>query len=118
MIRPFWIACGGIALVLGTVGMFLPLLPTVPFLLLAAFCFARGSERVHRWLVDHDVLGPPIRDWQDRGAISRRAKWFATASIVAAFLLAAAFGVRPAILAIQVAVLACVAVFVWTRPEN
>lgn len=67
MMQPVWIAAGGLALTLGVVGVFLPLLPTVPFLLLSAFCFGRGSSRLHRWLLQHRVFGPPIEDWIESG---------------------------------------------------
>lgn len=65
---------GGSALLVGLVGMFLPLLPTVPFMLLAAFCFARGNPRVERWLVEHPRFGPPITAWREHGAISPAGK--------------------------------------------
>lgn len=115
--RAIWIMGGGTALGLGVVGLFLPLLPTVPFLLLAAFCFARSSERLHLWLVTHPTLGPPIADWNRSGAIRRPAKWAATVSVGAAFALSLALGVGPVVLGVQALVLACVMVFIWTRPE-
>ncbi|NUB45353.1 YbaN family protein [Fertoebacter nigrum] len=115
--RLFWAFCGFAALALGLVGIFLPLLPTVPFLLLAAFCFARSSERMHLWLTTHPVLGPPIRDWQASGAISLRAKRLATASMAVVLVLSIVLGVRPLILSIQAVVLACAALFIWTRPS-
>ncbi|MGB3314122.1 MAG: YbaN family protein [Albidovulum sp.] len=118
MIRSFWLIGGGLALAFGAIGIFLPLLPTVPFLLLAAFCFARGSERLHDWLLSHPVFGPPIENWRDRGAIGRRAKWAATISILAAFMLAALFGAPLPALIIQVIVLGCVSIFIWTRPDG
>jgi uncharacterized membrane protein YbaN (DUF454 family) len=99
------------------VGAVLPLLPTVPFLLLAAFCFARSSPRVHKWLIEHPTFGPPIADWHESGAIRRRVKWYATASIAVGFAIPLLMGVRPGILAIQAAVLCAVMVFIWSRPE-
>ncbi len=117
MIRSLWLVAGFVSLGLGSAGIFLPLLPTVPFLLLAAFCFARGSERVHAWLLSHRVFGPPINDWQERGAIGTRAKWAATVSIIAAFALSIIFGVRPAVLGVQAIVLSAVTLFIWTRPN-
>ena len=62
--RTVWLILGFFFTGLAMIGVILPLLPTVPFLLLAAFCFARSSDRFHRWLVEHPTLGPPIRDWR------------------------------------------------------
>lgn len=103
---------------LGVIGVFVPLLPTVPFILLAAFCFARGSERFHRWLVTHPRFGPPIRDWRAHGAISRRGKRAAAAAIAATFAVSLLMGMPAHGLAIQAAVLACVLVFILTRPTG
>lgn len=116
--RILWLIGGLISAALGLIGAALPLLPTVPFLLLAAFCFARSSERLHRWLIEHPTFGPMLDDWYQRGAIRRRTKWVATASLVAAFLLAFAMGVKPIILVVQVLTLSAVALFIWTRPEG
>ncbi len=116
--RLIWFSIGLLSVLLGVIGAVLPLLPTVPFLLLAAFCFARSSERLHDWLVNHPRLGPPIRDWRRHGAIRRRAKWIATASIAAAFGLSLAMGVAAWVLAVQAATLTCVAAFIWTRPDG
>ena len=118
MTRFLWVMCGSMALALGGIGMFLPLLPTVPFLLLAAFCFARSSERLHLWLVHHPRFGGPILDWQERGAIGRRAKVLASASIALTFCLSIWLGLSPWILAVQAMVLLAVAGFIWTRPEG
>ncbi|MGB8622940.1 MAG: YbaN family protein [Paracoccaceae bacterium] len=115
--RLLWLFAGLVSIGLGMVGAVLPLLPTVPFLLLAAFFFARSSERLHNWLLTHPSFGAPIIDWQERGAISRRAKWIASLSMVAAFGISLALGVPPIILLVQAIVLSMVALFIWTRPE-
>ena len=115
--KPVWFAIGCLSVLLGLIGAALPLLPTVPFLLLAAFCFARSSRRAHDWLVTHPRLGKPIEDWRRGGAIGRRAKWVASASIAAAFGLSLALGVPHWVLGVQAATLACVALFIWTRPD-
>lgn len=112
-----WAAFGLLALGLGVIGIAVPLLPTVPFLLLAAFCFARSSERLHNWLLAHPVLGPPIEAWNRSGAIARRAKFVASGSMLLVFMASLLLGLRPLILVIQGAVLCCVALFIWTRPE-
>lgn len=116
MRRPFWFVLGGLALVLAILGIFLPLLPTTPFLLVAAFAFAESSPRVHNWLIEHAHLGPPIRDWQREGAIGRRAKFAAVIAMIAAFAISVIAGVNPTILVVQAVVLSLVALFVLTRP--
>ncbi len=115
--RIFFFILGLVSLALGVIGMALPLLPTVPFLLLAAFSFARSSEKFHSWLVLHPRLGPPIADWRANGVIRRRVKWMASASIIAAFVVSVLIGVPPWVLGVQALTLCCVAVFIWSRPE-
>ena len=114
--RFLWLAGGGTSLAFGTAGIVLPLLPTVPFLLLAAFCFARSSDRLHHWLLTHPTFGPPINDWRRSGAIGRNAKIAASVSMVAALGLSVILAVRVEILAVQGIVLIGVATFIWTRP--
>jgi len=70
---------GVFALVLGVLGMFLPLLPTVPFLLLASACFARSSERLHKALLNHKVLGPYLRDFEQGKGMPFKAKLYTLA---------------------------------------
>lgn len=68
------IMAGALSLGLGITGMFLPVLPTTPFLLLTAWCWMKGSPRLHAWLMSHPKLGPYIRDFQEHKAISPRVK--------------------------------------------
>ena len=86
--RLAWRLAGIAALALGFIGALVPLLPTVPFVLLAAFAFARSNPAWERWLVEHPTFGPHIRDWRESGSISRRGK----AAAVFAFAASAALG--------------------------
>ena len=116
--RAVWFTMGWAAVGLGVVGMALPLLPTVPFLLLAAVCFARSSDTAHAWLVNHPRLGPPIADWRANGAIRRPVKRVAMVSILASFAIPLWLGAAPWVLATQAAALIGVAAFILTRPEG
>jgi uncharacterized membrane protein YbaN (DUF454 family) len=110
---------GHFFLVLGIIGALLPVLPTTPFLLLAAYFYSKSSERIHNWLMNHKYLGPSLRDWHERGVIGIKAKWIAT------IMLGLIIGWRIPLLDIPLAakifastVLVGVLVFIWSRPSN
>lgn len=84
--RHVYLALGLALVAIGFVGAFLPVLPTTPFLILAAGCFARSSARLESWLLDHPRFGPLLRAWRDHGAIPRRAKAMALAGSALGFV--------------------------------
>jgi uncharacterized membrane protein YbaN (DUF454 family) len=116
-LRWAWWLLAYASLALGLVGIVVPGLPTVPFVLLAAYAAARGSQRLHAWLLAHRQFGPVIRDWEAQGAVSRRAKRLATlmkaACAVVMFLTAPATWMA----AMGTAIMAVVAAWLWRRPE-
>ena len=116
MRRPLFLAAGIASALLGGLGVLLPVLPTVPFLILAAFCFARSNPAWERRLVEHPRWGPPIRDWRARRAIARKAKWAASLALLASAALALATMSAPWILAALLP-MAGAAGWIWTRPE-
>jgi uncharacterized membrane protein YbaN (DUF454 family) len=116
-VRRLWFSGGVLALLAGAVGIVLPLLPTTPFVLLAAACFARGSPRWEAWLLGHPRLGPLVRDWRLRGVIPWRAKLLAWAMMAigaawAAWVLPPAWKPWPAL------VCALVALWMARRPSR
>lgn len=113
-----WRAVAVVAGLLGLVGVMLPVVPTVPFLLVAAWAAGKGWPSFERWLLDHEQYGPPIRRWREQGAVSRRAKWFSTLMMACSAAGMQFFDAIPLWLRIGVpAVMGCVAVWIWLRPE-
>lgn len=100
---------------LALIGAALPVMPTVPFLLLASYCFARSSPRWNAWLLNHPVFGPQLVAWQTHRAISRRAKMLAVGSMAVGAVVGG-FVLQPWIWAVQLAILATVAAYIVTRP--
>lgn len=118
MQRGIYLVAGWAALGLGVIGIVLPLLPTTPFVLLAAFLFTRGSPRARAWLVEHARFGPVIAAWEENGAIPRRAKIASAVAMAAVFALSLALGLASWLLAVQGVCLVGAALFVWTRPDG
>lgn len=94
--RAVFTGLGGTCVGLAVLGVFLPLLPTTPFLLLAAACFARSSPAHYGRLLAHPRFGPLIRDWRAHGTIPRRAKILAVSLVIATFASSIAFGTSEA----------------------
>ena len=84
-LRWILIGCGWVFVLAGVVGIFLPIVPTVPFRLLAAVCFGKSSPRFHAWLIEHNHLGPLIRDYLHGGGIPLRAKRLAIGMVWVSF---------------------------------
>ena len=114
--RPLWTGAGLLFTGLGAVGAFLPLLPTVPLLLLAAFCFARGNPALEQRLLDHPRWGPPLVEWRERRAISRRGKRAAIIAMAMGVLLTALTAGFPWWL-VTLGVVSITGTWIWTRPE-
>lgn len=108
---------GLLSLLAGIVGIFLPLLPTAPFVLLAAFCFSRGSQRLEAWLLNHPRFGPMVHAWRRNHAVPLRAKQLATVMMAASsagtwFVVHSPWRWAPAV------VCTCVALWLWRLPTT
>lgn len=112
-----WRALALGCLALGFVGVFVPGLPTVPFLLVAAWAGGRGWPALERWLLEHPRHGPAIRRWREHRAVPRRAKWAATLTMSLSTLVLALSPAPPAVRWGVPAFLLLVAAWLWTRPE-
>jgi hypothetical protein len=112
VVRALYAAAGFVFLALGVLGVFLPLLPTTPFVLLAAACFIRSSRRLHAWLLGTRLFGPLIHEWEQHHSIPYRTKIYAIVLMTATFTASIVFFVRPPWLKAVLAVV-CVALAIW-----
>ncbi len=116
MMRPFFLGLGYASLALGILGIFLPLLPTTPFVLLAVWCFARSNPALADKLYNHPRFGPLLTTWRDQRAIPRHAKIYALATLALSYALIlwlAEGRILPVVLA---AIMGSVALYIATRP--
>ena len=115
--RPLLILFGWAMVAIGLVGIAVPGLPTTPFLLVAAWAFAKSSPRFRHWLLTHRLFGPPIEAWQRHGAVPTSAKIVAVATMTASFAYVAFFTSAPWYgVATMGVTLAAIATWLVTRP--
>lgn len=84
-VRFLYLLCGWVAIALGVLGIALPVLPTTPFILLAAWCFAKGSPRCHQWLRSNRYFGQMVQDWERQKGLRRRYRRRAVAMMLVTF---------------------------------
>ena len=119
-VRWLLLALAVVCVVLGVIGIFVPVLPTVPFLLLAAWAASRSSPRLHHWLVHDRRFGRPLRDWEAHGVVPRRAKWAATVMMIFSGVVLLVIAPKQWLPAAAAGIACMVAVgwWLWRRPEE
>lgn len=115
----FLLTLGCLFVGLGIIGAFLPVVPTTPFLLVAAACFSRSSPRFHQWLLDRKHIGPALRAWEERRVIRRKAKISATIGLfggisIPIFFLSIHWGVK----VIMVITAIAVSAYIWAQKSE
>jgi len=110
---------GWIFFVVGIIGVFVPGLPTTPFLILTAYCFSKGSKRLHTWLLRQPKIGTFIKDWEEQHIIRKSSKIIATTFMVLLFSYTLIFvdvswGIKIIVSLIGISCL----IFIWTRPSE
>ncbi|WP_415892074.1 YbaN family protein [Neptuniibacter sp. PT8_73] len=119
IVRTLYLIAGFICVLLGLIGVILPLLPTTPFLLVAAFCFSRSSERLHQALLQNKLFGKIIQDWETDGVIPLKAKWLATVMMLAMVSYPLIFKTfHYGLKLVVVATIVFALCYIWTRPSE
>lgn len=119
VVRALLVAAGFLCVGLGLAGLVLPVLPTTPFLLLAAGCFARSSPRFHRWLLGHRLFGPIVGEWESHRAIPWKAKLWAIGLMSATLAASIVFFVRnPWVKGALAAMGVGLAIWLWRIPSR
>lgn len=104
---------------LGIIGAFLPVLPTTPFLLLAAYFYSRTNHELHKWLYNHHLFGPPLRDWEENKVIGLKAKIISTVMIaLILFWRIPRMETPNFVKGLVVVILTAVMLFIWSRPSR
>lgn len=116
-LRVIYLAFGWLCTALGMLGAFLPVLPTIPFLLLAVWAFSKSSTRLRNWLYHHPRYGEAIQDWFEYGAISTRVKRIAVAAIMASVIVVYLVTEHPAVIFVHLVIMVLVILFILTRPS-
>lgn len=117
--RILFLLAGFTSLFFAILGIFLPILPTTPLVILAAYCFSKSSKKLHSWLVNNPYFGEMIKDWESYGMIPLKAKIIATSMIIPSFAYTFIFVPVAIWIKIIVAMIGFYALyFIWSRPET
>lgn len=116
--KMLWLTLGLLALFLGVLGAFLPLLPTTPFIILAAFAFGKSIPVWRKKLEANKIFGPIIKDWEQKGAIAPRYKVIATIMMIAVLLLSVYLSLNPVIIVVQAVCMFAAFFYIYTRPNG
>ncbi|MBL7543424.1 MAG: YbaN family protein [Bdellovibrionaceae bacterium] len=119
MNRYVYLTLGWFFLVIGVIGIVVPLLPSTPFLLLTAICFSKGSDKLHYWLLNHKIFGPPINDWNKSGIIRMKYKILATSMMTLSALFVYPKSYIPIWGKVGFSIsFLLVMLFIWSRPSK
>ena len=116
--RVILVSLSFVFLTLGVIGVFLPILPTTPFILLSAYLYGRSSSRFYNWLMNHRILGPPLRNWKENGRIPFKSKVFAVIMIIGTIGFSVIYVVPILAVKILLSIVGClVSIYIISRPS-
>ena len=115
--RLFWLILAWVSIFLGFIGALLPVIPTTPFLIVAAWAAPKGSPRLDRWLHEHHHFGPLLRAWSERKAVPRYAKWLTPPLLAGSFTLVWFLGFKQTVLIPMAVIFILVTLYLISRPD-
>ena len=118
MKKLFWNILGFISLGLAYVGVITPGIPYSPFVVFAAYCFSKGSERMHKWIMNHKLFGPFLTNWGEKRVFPEKMKYFMLAMMSLSLILMYSTGVKPIGIISTALFMACVALWAWRYPSS
>ena len=118
MKRYFWMCLGFISLGMAYLGVILPGLPYSPFVVFAAYCFAKSSPRLHNWIMTHRIFGPFLNNWNTKRVYPLKLKFFMLASMSTSLVLMYTGGVPTRGIIYTAIFMACVAIWAWRYPST
>ena len=118
MKKLFWNIMGFLSLGMAYIGVITPGIPYSPFVVFAAYCFSKGSERMHRWIMNHKLFGPFLTNWGEKRVFPQKMKYFMLAMMSLSLILMWSSGVKPIGIMSTALFMACVAVWAWRYPSS
>ncbi len=118
MKKLFWNILGFISLGMAYIGVITPGIPYSPFIVFAAYCFSRGSERMHRWIYNHKIFGPFLTNWNQKRVFPQKMRYFMLAMMTLSLVLMWTSGVKLIGIVSTAVFMALVAVWAWRYPNS
>ena len=114
----FWNCLGFLSLGMAYIGVMTPGIPYSPFVVFAAYCFSKGSERMHRWLYNHKLFGPFLTNWNTKRVFPHKMKYFMLAMMTTSLVIMFFTGVKPIGIISTACFMAVVAIWAWRFPGS
>ncbi len=118
MKKIFWNCLGFLSLGMAYIGVITPGIPYSPFVVFAAYCFSKGSERMHRWIYNHKLFGPFLTNWNQKRVFPTKMKYFMLVMMSSSLIIMMFSGVKTIGIIYTAMFMACVAIWAWRFPGS